>query len=164
MSNVWFDRLSISPEAPEHKETINSMGEEMKVLIEKEKASGVQLNRIVVGGFSMGGALALHTAFRFTPGLGGVFTLSSFLNHGSMVYESLEGSKTAVDTPLYMCHGERDTMVPIEWGRESYENLTRLGVKGEFVTIRNAMHEIKKNEILGLFEWIKKVLPEKTEG
>lgn len=148
---------------PEHKETLESIGEEMKTLIEKEVSAGVQLNRIVVGGFSMGGALGLHTAFRFSPGLGGVFALSSFLNENSAVYESLKTSKTGVETPLYMCHGERDSMVPIEWGRETYKNLVGLGVKGEFIPLKHTLHELKKNEILGLFEWLLKILPEKVE-
>lgn len=160
MSHVWFDRLDIAPNVPEHKETLDSIGEEMKSLIEKEIAAGIQLNRIVVGGFSMGGALALHTAFRFKPGLGGVFALSSFLNHNSAVYNNLKINKSGIETPLYMCHGERDTMVPIEWGRETFDNLVDLGVKGEFVPLRNTLHELKKNEIVGLFEWLLKVLPD----
>lgn len=161
MSYVWFDRLDIAPNVSEHKETINSIGEEMKRLIEQEVSSGVDLNRIAVGGFSMGGALALHTAFRFKPGLAGVFALSSFLNENSMVYENLKANKTGIETPLYMCHGDRDTLVPIEWGRETFENLSALGVKGEFVPLRNTLHELKKNEILGLFDWLTKILPEK---
>lgn len=160
-SYVWFDRLDIAPNVPEHKETLDSIGEEMNKLIEQEVFAGIKLNRIVVGGFSMGGALALHTAFRFKPGLGGVFALSSFLNHNSMVYENLKANKTGIETPLYMCHGDRDTLVPIAWGRETFENLTELGVKGEFVSLRNTMHELKKNEIVGLFEWLSKILPEK---
>nr|CAH7749458.1 unnamed protein product [Callosobruchus chinensis] len=48
-SNVWFDRHSITPDVPEHIETLESIGKEMKSLIDKVVDSGVPLNRIVVG-------------------------------------------------------------------------------------------------------------------
>lgn len=157
---MWFDRLSISPDAPEHKPTLESIGNEIKKLIDKEVDSGIPLSRIVVGGFSMGGALALHTAYRFKPGLAGVFTLSSFLNDGSLVYQALKTDKSGIDTPLIMFHGNRDTMVPMSWGEKTYENLKELGAKGDFFPVRNAMHELKKKEIEDLFDWISKVLPD----
>ena len=55
--------------------------------IEEEVAKGTPYNRIVIGGFSMGGALALHLAYRFKKPFAGCFTISSFLNHDSLVYE-----------------------------------------------------------------------------
>lgn len=109
----------------------------------------------LIGGFSMGGALALHSGYRFVPGLGGVFALSSFLNKNSAVYSELKSEST----PLYMAHGERDTMVPISWGKKTYEELTKLGVTGEFVPLGYTLHELKKTELQGLFKWIEGVLP-----
>lgn len=103
----------------------------------------------------MGGALALHTGFRFISGLGGVFTLSSFLNNGSAIFKHLQSP----DTPLYMCHGDRDTTVPISWGQKTFQDLTSVGIRGEFIVVKNAFHEIKKDEILRLFEWIQKIIP-----
>ncbi|KAJ8969839.1 hypothetical protein NQ317_018940 [Molorchus minor] len=148
LSNVWFDRLSITPDVPEHKETLDSIGTEIKSFINKIVESGVPLNRIVVGGFSMGGALALHTGYRFNPGLAGVFTLSSFLNNNSAIYTNFEIKR---NTPLYV-----DTLVPISWGEKTFKDITKLGIKAEFIPIRNTMHELKKKELEGLFEWIKK--------
>ncbi|CAH2005139.1 unnamed protein product [Acanthoscelides obtectus] len=154
-SNVWFDRYNITPDVPEHIQTLEAIGQEMKGLIGKVADSGVPLNRIVIGGFSMGGALALHTAYRFSPGLAGAFALSSFLNNNSVLYSNV---KTR-DTPLYMCHGDRDTLVPISWGQNTFQDLTKLGIKGEFTPIKNTLHEIKQKEIEDLFRWIEKVLP-----
>ncbi|KAL1494001.1 hypothetical protein ABEB36_009676 [Hypothenemus hampei] len=155
LSNVWFDRYSITPDVPEHTETLTETGEDIKQLINDIVNTGVPLNRIVIGGFSMGGALALHSAFRFSPGLAGVFTLSSFLNKNSAIFSELK----AESTPLYMCHGERDTMVPISWGKKTFEELTKLNVKGEFIPLGYTLHELKKNELQGLFKWFDKILP-----
>ncbi|XP_044254850.1 lysophospholipase-like protein 1 [Tribolium madens] len=155
LSNVWFNRYDITPDVPEHVETLDDIKHDIKSLISEEVDAGIPLNRIVVGGFSMGGALALHTAYRFTPGLGGVFALSSFLNNESEVYKTIQ----AVDTPLFMCHGDRDELVPLEWGEETFNNLTKLGVKGEFIPLTNTLHELKKNELEKLLEWTKIVIP-----
>lgn len=107
----------------------------------------------------MGGALALHTAYRFKPGLAGVFTLSSFLNRDSLVYNTLKTDKSGIDTPLIMFHGDRDTMVPISWGEKTYDTLKGLGAKADFFSVKNCLHELKKKEIEDLFQWISKVLP-----
>ncbi|XP_060531040.1 lysophospholipase-like protein 1 [Cylas formicarius] len=154
-SYVWFDRYIITPDVAEHVESLSSIGNVIKSIINDIVKEGVPLNRIIVGGFSMGGALALHSAFRFTPGLAGVFALSSFLNKNSTVYTELK----APETPLYMCHGEKDSMVPISWGKKTFEELEKLHVKGEFVPIRFTLHELKKSELEGLFQWIAKILP-----
>lgn len=103
----------------------------------------------------MGGALALHTAYRFNPGIAGVFTLSSFLNKNSAIL----ANPKALETPLYMCHGDRDTLVPISWGQKTYKDLSQLGINAEFIPLRNTMHELKKNEIVDLLRWIQKTLP-----
>ncbi|XP_076252598.1 lysophospholipase-like protein 1 isoform X1 [Rhynchophorus ferrugineus] len=155
LSNVWFDRYSITPDVPEHVESLTNIGNNIKSLVEDIIKSGIPLNRIIIGGFSMGGALALHSAFRFTPGLAGVFTMSSFLNNNSAVYSEIKSK----DTPLYMAHGDRDTMVPISWGQETYNQLTKLSVKGQFKPIPQTMHELKKNELEELLKWINIILP-----
>ncbi|KRT84507.1 hydrolase, partial [Oryctes borbonicus] len=112
MSHVWFDRYDITPTVPEHEETLASIDDEIKNLIAGELANGTPLNKIVVGGFSMGGALALHTAYRSVPGLAGVFALSSFLNDDSIVYKALQDPSEGPDTPFIMFHGDHDTLVP----------------------------------------------------
>lgn len=87
MQNVWFDRIAISNEVPEHVGSINSMCQNVSELIDKEVADGIPFNRIVLGGFSMGGGLALHLAYRYRTAVAGCFVMSSFLNKGSIIYE-----------------------------------------------------------------------------
>lgn len=53
--------------------------------------------------------------------------------------------------------------MPPGWGRTSFEELQKLNVEGEFVTLKNTMHELKKHELLKLVEWIGKTLPPQEE-
>lgn len=103
----------------------------------------------------MGGALALHEAYRFSPGLAGVFAMSSFLNNNTILYKEIK----ATETPLCMFHGDRDTLVPISWGQKTYNELTNQGVNGNFDAVKNTMHEMKQRELKELFDWIEKTLP-----
>jgi phospholipase/carboxylesterase len=84
------------------------MYETVTEMLKRELGQGIPAERIIVGGFSMGGALALHTAFHLHTNLAGVFACSSFLNHGSVVYESLAARKADKELPeLLMFHGDR---------------------------------------------------------
>jgi hypothetical protein len=53
----------------------------------------------------------------------------------------------------------RDSLVPVKWGQSSFEEMQKVGVKGEFVALKNTMHEIKKCEFVQLSKWIEKILP-----
>uniref|UniRef100_A0A1A9ZM90 palmitoyl-protein hydrolase n=1 Tax=Glossina pallidipes TaxID=7398 RepID=A0A1A9ZM90_GLOPL len=161
MSNVWFDRRTISIDAFECRKSMAEIYEDIHEMINAEVSAGVPLDRIIIGGFSMGGALALHSGYHLNTDLGGVFACSSFLNHDSIVYESLR-NRTTPGTPLpelLMFHGDRDNLVPSEWGKESFDNLVKLGVEGSFNILPNTLHELKKRELLDIQEWILTKLP-----
>lgn len=109
----------------------------------------------------MGGALAMHTAYHLNTQLGSAFALSSFLNRDSIVYDTLKSRNFPESAlpELRMFHGGRDTLVPIEWGQETFDKLLKLGVKGSFTPLKNTLHELKTQELLDLEEWILKKLP-----
>ncbi|XP_031636947.1 lysophospholipase-like protein 1 isoform X2 [Contarinia nasturtii] len=160
-SHVWFDRLAISKKAKECQPSMENAYEYVKDLINIEKDSGIPANRIVIGGFSMGGALALHAGFHVNQDLAGIFTASSFLNDDSIVFETLR-SRQNEQKPLpklLMYHGDRDSLVPLSWGKETYDKLIALDASGEFKTLKNTLHELKAKELLEIQEWILKLVP-----
>lgn len=162
LSNVWFDRKSIAIEAKECRSSLSKIYDSVNELIRHEIESGIAANRIIVGGFSMGGALALHTGYHLNQKLAGVFGLSSFLNHNSIVYDSLkspDSSQSRILPKLFMSHGDRDSLVPLAWGQSSFEELQKMGVQGEFVVLKNTMHELKKSQLERLAKWIEETLP-----
>ncbi|XP_018350328.1 PREDICTED: lysophospholipase-like protein 1 [Trachymyrmex septentrionalis] len=160
MQNVWFDRTAISIQVPEHLESINSMCENVSEWIDNEINDGIPFNRIILGGFSMGGCLALHLAYRYRPTIAGCFAMSSFLNKGSIVYEHLKMKPEFNKVPLVQYHGTADTLVPIKWGEESAKNLKDLGVNVKFMPLQNMEHELSREEIQNWKDWLLQILPD----
>lgn len=111
----------------------------------------------------MGGALALHAGFHVNQELAGIFTCSSFLNDDSIVFETLRTRKKQQQTgplpKLLMFHGDRDNLVPLSWGRESFDEIVQLSVDGEFKPLKNTLHELKANELRDIHQWILEQLP-----
>lgn len=110
------------------------------------------------GGFSMGGCMALHIAFQVQRNLAGVFGLSTYLHYDTIVYETLEKRPNST-TKLLMIHGEKDELIPYNWGRIAFSELTRCGVRGEWFTLKDVKHEMKNKELLHLERWIGELLP-----
>ncbi|XP_048391952.2 lysophospholipase-like protein 1 isoform X1 [Stegostoma tigrinum] len=158
MSNVWFDRYKISINCPEHLESVDSMCHVLGSFVDEEVNAGVAKDRIILGGFSMGGTMAMHLAYRFHQQVAGVFALSSFLNKDSIVYQAIQNSKTSMPE-LFQCHGKNDHLVLYEWGKESCLGLQSLGVKATFKTFPNLYHELCKSELEQLKSWILRKLP-----
>lgn len=162
LSHVWFDRDKISIDVPENRESMSKIYDSMKELINNEVSQRIPINRIMVGGFSMGGALALHIAYHLYPQLAGVFACSSFLNDNSIVYESLKTRLNGGDIKLpqlRMYHGTRDELVPIKWGEDSFEKLKQLGVNGNFMVVQDAEHELRSKELHSIDKFILSKLP-----
>ncbi|VTJ64762.1 Hypothetical predicted protein, partial [Marmota monax] len=163
ISNVWFDRFKIANDCPEHLESIDAMCQVLTGLIDEEVKSGIRKNRILVGGFSMGGCMAMHLAYRNHQDLAGVFVLSSFLNKASAVYQTLQKSD-GVLPELFQCHGTADELVFHSWGEETNSMLKFLGVNTKFYSFPNLYHELSKSELEKLKSWILTKLPREVEG
>ncbi|XP_066467800.1 lysophospholipase-like protein 1 isoform X2 [Tiliqua scincoides] len=159
LSNVWFDRYKISNDCPEHIENIDSMCQDLTSLIDDEVKNGIRKNRILLGGFSMGGGMAMHLAYRYHKDVAGVFALSSFLNKNSAVYQELKKNETELPE-LFQCHGTADELVLHSWGEETNKTLKSLGVTTTFLSFSNLYHELNKEELEKLQAWLLKKLPD----
>ncbi|NXW40970.1 LYPL1 protein, partial [Nyctiprogne leucopyga] len=157
-SSVWNLKKAISNDCPEHIESIDSMCQGLTDLINDEVKNGIAKNRILIGGFSMGGGMAMHLAYRFHQDLAGVFALSSFLNKDSAVYQALKINESVLPE-LFQCHGTADELVLYSWGEETNKMLKSLGVSTSLHTFPNLHHELSKIEIEKLKTWIIKKLP-----
>lgn len=75
----WFDLKSLEATGPEDEKGIKQAAAEIRLLIDEEVAAGISPSRVILGGFSQGGALALYTALTHPQQLGGVIALSCWL-------------------------------------------------------------------------------------
>ncbi|XP_064197941.1 lysophospholipase-like protein 1 isoform X2 [Anguilla rostrata] len=159
LSHVWFDRYKISADCAEHLESIDSMCSLLGTVIQEEARAGVPKHRMIIGGFSMGGAMALHLACRYYPEVAGVFALSSFLNKDSVVYQAVQDRRGQSLPELFQCHGTADELVLHRWGEETGALLRGVGMATSFHSIPGLNHQLSSVELESLRSWILKKLP-----
>ncbi|OAP56775.1 hypothetical protein AYL99_08887 [Fonsecaea erecta] len=130
-------------------------------LITDEIDAGLPSNRIILGGFSQGGAMSLFTGVTTPHKLGGVFGLSCYLVLGDKIKDfAKEANGANIDTPFFMGHGDADEVVKHQWGAQSAEFLRKeLGHKVDFKTYPGLPHSADMKEIDDLEEFIKQCLP-----
>ena len=122
---AWFDILTMTGERQDA-EGIHRAGGELEEIIADLHARGVARRRIFVGGFSQGGAVALHRAARDPQPLGGAVALSSYLPLITEYPRAVAAGGRA--TPVFMSHGEHDEIIPLKYMRASRRALEQAGV------------------------------------
>ena len=106
--------------------------------ITDEIAAGIPSNRIILGGFSQGGAMSIFTGITTPHKLAGVFGLSCYLVMGNKVKElAKEAKEVNKDTPIFMGHGDADEVVKYQWGERTAAFLRKeFGHQVEFKTYK----------------------------
>ena len=128
---------------------------EVGKLIRRENARGIATSRIVLAGFSQGGAITLHAGLRYPERLAGLLALSTYLPLADRLAD--ERSEANRDTPLFMAHGSGDNVVPFQAGEVSFQRLAALGQPGEFHRYP-MMHAVHPQEIADIGAWLGRVL------
>jgi phospholipase/carboxylesterase len=105
---------------------------QVEALIAREKGRGIAAKRIVVAGFSQGGAIALHTGLRHPERLAGIVALSTYLTMPDRL--PAEASAANRDVPIFMAHGTMDPVIRPEWGEASRRTLVAAGYAVEWHT------------------------------
>jgi phospholipase/carboxylesterase len=127
----------------------------LEALIQRESESGVPTERIVLAGFSQGGAIVLHTGLRYEKKLAGIMALSCHLPTEDTLAE--EGSQVNRDIPIMMAHGTYDPTVPIDKGIRTRQELTRLGYEVSWHEYPMP-HAVCGEEIQDIRSWLLKIL------
>ena len=128
---------------------------QLEALIAREKTRGIAASRIVLAGFSQGGAIALHTALRHQERLAGVIALSTYLVNADRPAE--EAVATNRDLPIFMAHGTADPVVRFEWGDTSRRALVANGYRVDWHTYRME-HSVCMEEIEAIGTWLVRTL------
>jgi phospholipase/carboxylesterase len=126
---AWYDIFQFGGGAEDDAGIRASQGI-LNQLISAENERGINPGKIVLAGFSQGGAIVLQAALRYPERLAGVMALSTYLPLSA----SVERERNAVnqDVPIFMAHGQFDDIIPIDRARKSRDFLTKLGYNVEW--------------------------------
>uniref|UniRef100_A0A3P9J4Z8 Acyl-protein thioesterase 1 n=1 Tax=Oryzias latipes TaxID=8090 RepID=A0A3P9J4Z8_ORYLA len=156
----WFDIYGLSPDADEDEAGIKRASENLKTLIEQEVRNGIPSHRIILGGFSQGGALSLYTALTTQQKLAGVIALSSWLPLRKSFPQAATNSANK-DMHVLQCHGDADPLVPLMFGTQTAEKMKSLinPANMAFKTYRGLPHSTCPEEMVDVKRFIEKHLP-----
>jgi phospholipase/carboxylesterase len=152
---AWYD---IRPEGGERREDAAGVREaqaRVEALIGRERACGIAAGRMVLAGFSQGGAMALHTGLRHAEGLAGILALSCFLPVADTL--AAEASPANRDVPIFMAHGTRDDIIPLARARRARDVLLGLGYGVQWHEYPMP-HSVSDSEVADLSRWLRTVL------
>jgi phospholipase/carboxylesterase len=151
---AWYDIYDLSLQSPQDETGIRQSQSHIEALIEQERQRGIAVDKIVLAGFSQGGAIALHTALRFSQTLAGVMALSSYLPLVDFLVE--EKSDANQDTPIFIAHGHQDDMLPIAAGEMTCERLIAEGYKVDWHVYEMA-HQVCAAELTDISVWLQQI-------
>lgn len=109
---AWYDLYAPSESQPEDLAGITRSEGYLNSLIDNEIKRGIASDKIVLAGFSQGGAIALHTATRYPKKLAGVLALSTYLPLNSTLAKQAHAANLA--TPIFMAHGRTDDIISLD--------------------------------------------------
>ena len=153
---AWYDVVALDLSHTEDADGIHASARQLHDLIQREIDHGIATRRIVLAGFSQGGAIALHTGLRYPHRLAGILALSTYLPLAATL--SAERDPANCDVPIFMAHGDEDTIVPLAHASASRQYLQELGYTPEWHSYRMP-HSICDAELEDIAAWLGRVLP-----
>jgi phospholipase/carboxylesterase len=154
---AWYDILGFDRLAAEDLAGFRDTDARVADLIRKQIERGIPPGRIVLAGFSQGGAVSLYTGLRYPERLAGILALSSYLPLAGTLAADRAPANAGV--PIFMAHGLDDGVLPIGMGLASREQLKALGFGVEWHQYRMA-HSVCQPEVADIREFLFRILPD----
>ncbi len=155
-TRAWFDIVAINRTAQQDADGIRASEKILHKLIEHELDRGIAAKRIVLAGFSQGGAIVLHTGLRFPQQLGGILALSTYLP----LYDTVAAERhpANAEIPVFLAHGTEDAVVPFSLGQDAYKLMQTLGIPVSWHSYPMG-HSVSPREIADIGQWLREILP-----
>lgn len=153
---AWYDIMGLDRKVAEDASGFKDTDRAIRELIAREVARGIPTKRIVLAGFSQGGAVSLYTVPRLGETLAGVIALSCYLPRETTF--AAERTPANDSTPIFMAHGQADPMIPIMLGLKSRDFLLKAGYPVEWHDYPMA-HSVCPAEIADIRNFLSRVLP-----
>lgn len=152
---AWYDVYGFDRTSKQDEQGIRLSEAQLTELINSEIRNGIPSEKIVLAGFSQGGAIALHTALRFKQKLAGAMVLSSYLPIAEFIAD--EKSEENAKLSIFIAHGDADNILPLVAAELTQEYLVAYDYKIE-AHIYSMAHQVCHEEIKDISNWLQKVL------
>jgi phospholipase/carboxylesterase len=152
---AWYDVRDDVGIRREDEAGVRESQARLQALIAREHARGIPAERLVLAGFSQGGAMALHTGLRHAERLAGIMALSCFLPLADRIAGEADAANRA--TPIFMAHGIHDPLIPLARAVYARDALTALGYGIEWHEYP-IPHSVSDAEIMDIAAWLARVL------
>lgn len=152
---AWYDVYELGGMRREDERGVRASQTAVEALLAREKARGIDAGRLVLAGFSQGGAIALQAGLRHPERLAGILALSTYLPLRDTVEAEAHAASRGV--PIFMAHGTHDPLIPIDRARQSRDRLLALGYRVQWREYPMA-HAVSLDEIRDVAGWLKSVL------
>jgi phospholipase/carboxylesterase len=150
---AWYDIVELAIDRQiDHTQLIAS-AEKIRLLIDREIDRGIPSDRIVLAGFSQGGAVSYQTALTYMQPLAGLLCLSTYF----ATSDSITPNSANKSIPIQICHGTHDPMVPETMGQAAKQRLQDMGYKLDYKTYPME-HAVCPQEITDISSWLQRVL------
>lgn len=146
----WFDILGLAPariiNTGQMDESVHSVLE----LVEEQREQGISVERIILAGFSQGGAVVLHAAIESCLPFGGIMALSTY---GPTLEAVLKEATADPQLDIFFAHGRYDDVLPVPMGRDAHDRLAALGHTVHWRDY-DMSHEVCPEEIVHIRAWL----------
>ena len=150
---AWYDIMDMSIEKKLDEEQLLASSAKIRVLIDREKERGIDSSRIVIAGFSQGGAVGYQTALTYPKPLAGLLAMSTYF----ATSESIMPSQENMGLPIQIYHGKMDPVVPEPLGQIAYESLKEKGYSVNYQAY-TMQHGVCADEVADISRWLQKIL------
>lgn len=153
----WYDILSIAEIREVNQEQVQSSVQNLRDFIENEHQAGLPYDKIILAGFSQGGAITYETALNFEHQLGGIMALSTYLFDPNQVPPADQSPNQ--DTALLIHHGRFDPVVAPPLAERSYEALKQAGYTPQWKSYPME-HGVCPEQIQDIAQWLQNCFKE----
>jgi phospholipase/carboxylesterase len=151
---AWYD-ISDGAIRREDEAGVRASQKLIEALIAREKERGTAADRLVLAGFSQGGAIALHAGLRHAERIAGIMALSTYLPIADKF--PAEAGAANRDVPIFMAHGSDDPVIPLARAEQSRGILQSLGYAVQWREYP-MQHSVCPEEVTDIGAWLRKVL------
>jgi phospholipase/carboxylesterase len=152
---AWYDVRALAGVRREDEAGVRQSARQIEALLARERERGIAPRRIVIAGFSQGGAMALHVGVRYPDRLAGILALSCYLPLADAL--DAERSPANRDVPIFWAHGLHDPMIPLAMAEQGREQVAARAYQIEWHQYP-IPHSVSAEEIADVARWLERVL------